>query len=194
MRVTWTELARRNTKFGRELSSATGKRQKEVDQEILARQREANQKYEEDSDEEDEEQAFIPTPGDKDGPTEIKTNFNRRKTMLRKQLIESESHEMLLRPGALSSENDPSSGLGAVEDTQEGEDEEDADIFDAFKFTSFKTKLAIDERYDMVHLKDPEEPELIETQLVFPKEKVEKNSVELVAINADALAKQEKLK
>ena len=28
----------------------------------------------------------------------------------------------------------------------------------------------------------------------FPKEKVEKNSVELVAINADALAKQEKLK
>ena len=161
---------------------------------MLARQREANLKYEEGSDEEDEEQAFIPTPGDKDGPTEIKTNINRRKTILRKQLIESESHEMLLRPGALSSENDPSSGLGAVEDTQEGDDEEDADIFDTFKFTSFKTKLAIDERYDMVHLKDPEEPELIETQLVFPKEKVEKNSVELVAINADALAKQEKLK
>ena len=51
---------------------------------MLARQREANLKYEEASDEEDEEQAFIPTPGDKDGPTEIKTNFNRRKTMLRK--------------------------------------------------------------------------------------------------------------
>ena len=46
----------------------------------------------------------------------------------------------------------------------------------------------------MVHLKDPEEPEPIETQMIFPKDKVDKNSVELVSINADALAKQDKLK
>ena len=35
MRVTWTDLARRNTKFGRELTSGGGRRQKEVDQEML---------------------------------------------------------------------------------------------------------------------------------------------------------------
>ena len=46
----------------------------------------------------------------------------------------------------------------------------------------------------MVHLKDPEDPEPIETQMIFPKDKVDKNSVELVSINADALAKQDKLK
>jgi hypothetical protein len=30
--------------------------------------------------------------------------------------------------------------------------------------------------------------------MIFPKDKVDKNSVELVSINADALAKQDKLK
>ena len=116
--------------------------------------------------------------------------------MMRAKLIESDSHEMLLRPSALSNDspNQSSSKLGAIEDTQEGEDDEDIDIFDTFKFTSFKTNLAINERYDMVHLKDPEEPEPIETQMIFPKDKVDKNSVELVSINADALAKQDKLK
>ena len=115
--------------------------------------------------------------------------------MMRAKLIESESHEMLLKPAAeLSSANQSASKLDAVEDTQEGEDDEDIDIFDTFKFTSFKTNLAINERYDMVHLKDPEEPEPIETQMIFPKDKVDKNSVELVSINADALAKQDKLK
>ena len=40
MRVTWTELARRNTKFGRELTSGQGKRkEKEIDEEMLAKQR-----------------------------------------------------------------------------------------------------------------------------------------------------------
>ena len=79
-------------------------------------------------------------------------------------------------------------GEAGVEEA-EGEDEEDIDIFDTFKFTSFRTNNAINERYDMVHLKDPEEPEPIETQMIFPKDKVDKNSVELVSINADALAK-----
>lgn len=119
MRVTWTELARRNTKFGRELTSGQGKRkEKEIDEEMLAKQRQANLKYEQTSDEDDEERAFIPVPGDKDAPTEIKTNLNRRKTMMRRQLIESESHEQLLRPNALSTSDNPSQGkLDDVEDT-----------------------------------------------------------------------------
>ena len=68
MRVTWTDLARRNTKFGRELASGGGKRQREVDQEMLQRQREANQKFTESSEDEDDQKPFIPTPGDKDAP------------------------------------------------------------------------------------------------------------------------------
>ena len=142
---------------------------------MLAKQRQANLKYEQTSDEDDEERAFIPVPGDKDAPTEIKTNLNRRKTMMRRQLIESESHELLLRPNALSTSDNPSQGkLDDVEDTQEGDENEEIDIFDTFKFTSFRTRLAIDERYDMVNLKDPEEPEPIELKDDFPKEKIDR--------------------
>ena len=41
----------------------------------------------------------------------------------------------------------------------------------------------------MVHLKDPEEPEEIEVNKAFPKEKVEKELVEIVAISQDELLK-----
>ena len=44
----------------------------------------------------------------------------------------------------------------------------------------------------MVHLKDPEEPIPICAPLVFPKEKVEKEAIEVVPINAEALVKQQK--
>lgn len=95
--------------------------------------------------------------------------------MMRRQLIESESHELLLRPNALSTSDNPSQGkLDDVEDTQEGDENEEIDIFDTFKFTSFRTRLAIDERYDMVNLKDPEEPEPIELKDDFPKEKIDR--------------------
>ena len=49
--------------------------------------------------------------------------------MMRRQLIESESHELLLRPNALSTSDNPSQGkLDDVEDTQEGDENEEIDI------------------------------------------------------------------
>ena len=44
----------------------------------------------------------------------------------------------------------------------------------------------------MVHLKDPDEPVPIAHQLVFPKEKVEKEAIELVSIPQEELNKQAK--
>jgi len=46
--------------------------------------------------------------------------------------------------------------------------------------------------YDMVNLKDPEEPEPIAADKFFPKEKVEKEAIEVVPISAEELAKQQK--
>lgn len=44
----------------------------------------------------------------------------------------------------------------------------------------------------MVNLKDPEEPEPIAADEIFPKEKVEKEAIEVVPISAEELAKQQK--
>ena len=89
-----------------------------------------------------------------------------------------------------SSSRPGSSKLKSIgEDTEAGDDDEDPDIFDAFKFTSFRTQNLIEEKYEMVHLKDPEEPEEIEVNKAFPKEKVEKELVEIVAISQDELLK-----
>ena len=46
--------------------------------------------------------------------------------------------------------------------------------------------------YEMVNLKDPEEPEPILTGKLFPKEKVEREAVEVVPISGEELARQQK--
>lgn len=95
------------------------------------------------------------------------------------------------RPSSKSSgSRHGTASLSAVDEDTGDEGDENADIFSAFKFTSFRTKNLVDENYEMVHLKDPDEPIPISAPLVFPKEKVEKEAIEVVPINAEELAKQ----
>ena len=166
MRVTWTDLARRNTikkgglaegtmdsgqassRHGGVTSPRDGGEAGEDGAEFsLARQREHNMRRRGDlpsSDEDDDEEAaFAPTG---DGPVEYKSNYGRRKTLARAQLLASESVDQLLADRSLAPSD---SGLATSqaaghphevgEDTEDGDgDDENIDIFDAFKFKSFR--------------------------------------------------------
>lgn len=95
MRVTWTELAKRNTVKIKEDTLNTSKRSvKEVPDEnieetaefSLARQRENNMLLrgndsDSESGDDDDEEAFVKPTGD--GPVEYKSNIGRRKTLAR---------------------------------------------------------------------------------------------------------------
>ena len=165
MRVTWTDLARRNTKFGGKeatqdsVKHSAGVRSPRDPEDAgpdtaefsLARQREKNLQSRGDlpsSDEDDEEAAFRPSG---DGPQEYKSNFGRRKTLARNQLLASESVDRLPAGRVYQDQDDRSSSNPETasraasrlhnvgEDTDEGDgDEEDINLFDAFKFKSFR--------------------------------------------------------
>ena len=96
------------------------------------------------SDKDDEEAAFQPSG---DGPQEFKTNYGRRRTQAVNKLLASDSAELLgarSRDGRSSVDQDSASraasGVNDVdEDTDEGDgDEAEIDLFDAFKFKSFR--------------------------------------------------------
>ena len=51
----------------------------------------------------------------------------------------------------------------------------------------------IDENYELVHIKDPEDPERIIVEKEFPAEKVDKEYIEVVPIDQNELIRQQKL-
>ena len=72
--------------------------------------------------------------------------------------------------------------------------DEDEELFGAFHFRSFKAQKLIEEDYEMVNIKEPERPQNIRVADHFPEEKIVRDAVEVVPVEATSLADEEKKK
>ena len=77
-------------------------------------------------------------------------------------------------------------------DTEAGE--EDDDLFGAFQFRSFKTQKLIEEDYEFINIKDPEKPQDLIVKEYLPEDKMVRDAVELVPVESQDLANEEKKK
>lgn len=130
-------------------------------------------------------------------PTEYKAKFTRRATKLRQQIldtnekseIEKLASEMAEKPLLTGSQENLSVDLET--EIAEGSEEEDL-LFGNFKFRSFKKHKLMEEDYDIINIKDPEEPKKLEALQVYSEEKLVKEGVELMQVNQSQLIEQEK--
>lgn len=83
--------------------------------------------------------------------------------------------------------------VSAAELGTDAGDEED-ELFGDFQFRSFKTQQLVDENYELINIKDPEKPRDLIVKDYYPEEKVTRDAVELVPINSEELAEQERAK